>query len=192
MILELAATLALSAAPSQTTASDCAYHRSETRPPPYIRVLLKDGRTVWVDFKLYVARVTSSEWGSTPTTLRQAGALAVRQYGWRHVSRWSGQSWNGRCFHVYGWSRDQIYHHGKIPSDQAKSAASWASRHTLRNRETGTLLFTSYRAGWRKACASDAGDRLFARSATRCAWAGWGSERILTTYYRERKAVLRG
>jgi hypothetical protein len=180
----------VASAPAEA-ATGCGYWRSETQRPPSIRVLLGDGRIVWVDFRRYVERVTSSEWGSTPAELRKAGALAVMQYAWRHVTRWSGQSYRGTCFHVYSSTRDQIYRHTKTASFEAVGATGWAFQHTLRNARSGTLLFTSYRAGDRKRCASDAGRRLYARSATRCANAGWSAERILEAYYSDSRAVLR-
>ena len=191
----MAATVALGGATADiattSAASECAYWRSETRPPPYIKVLLNDGRTVWVEFPKYLARVVSSEWGSTPTELRKAGALASMQYAWRYVSRWSGRNRNGRCYHIRSDSSDQIYRHDKTPTLSAHDAARWALNHTLRNARTNTLVYTPYRAGVRKNCASDAGRKLFARSATRCAWNGWGAERILEVYYSDRHAVLR-
>ena len=191
----MAATVALGGATADiattSAASECAYWRSETRPPPAIKVLLGDGRTVWVDFPLYVARVTSSEWGSTPTELRKAGALASMQYAWRYVTRWSGRSYNGRCYHIRSDSSDQIYKHGKTATVEAHNAAQWALNHRLVNARSGVLVYTPYRAGYRKNCASDAGRRLYARSATRCAWNGWSAERILETYYSDRRAVLR-
>ena len=180
------------ATPQVTDASTgCGYWRSETKPPPAIKVLFRDGHMRWVDFRKYVQTVVSSEWGSTPAELRKAGAVAVKQYGWRHVSRWHGQSYRGSCFHVYGWNRDQIYKEGKTASVVAVDATSATWSWTLRNWRTGSLLFTSYRAGEAKRCASDAGKRLYARSATRCAWAGWSAERILETYYADHHAALR-
>ena len=170
--------------------SPCAAWRSERTPPPLIRVLLKAGRVVTVPFRLYVARVVASEWGSSPTELRRAGAIAVKQYAWSRVIRWSGRSSRGRCFHVHADTRDQIYRPGKVPSAEVWAAVYSTWRWTLRNRD-GSLIHTGYRTGARGIrCAHDAGRRLLARSARRCALAGWSTTAILLRYYGHREPVL--
>lgn len=174
---------------SRIYTSPCATWRSERTPPPSIRVLLRPGHVVVVPFRLYVARVMASEWGSTPEQLRRAGAIAVKQYAWSRVIHWSGRSSRGHCFHVHADTRDQIYR-VKTPPAYVWEAVNATWHWTLR-RADGGLIHTNYNTGARGlGCAADAGDFLHARSARRCAIAGWSAGRILVRYYGHRGARL--
>lgn len=116
--------------------------------------------------------------------------FAVKQYAWSRVIRWSGRSSRGRCFHVTAGTGDQIYRPTARPSIEVWQAVNATWRWTLRRRD-GTLIHTDYRAGARGIrCAGDAGRRLYARSARRCALAGWSTTTILLRYYRHRQPVL--
>jgi peptidoglycan hydrolase-like amidase len=191
--LVMAAVVALAAAPFTTlpaavsAAVPCASHRSDRRPPTYIRVLItQTGRVHRVPFRTYVERVASSEWGSTPPELRKAGIVAVKQYGWSRVINWHGRYHRGVCFHVFNNTRDQIYKPSKRPPAEVRAAVHAAWRLDVRRRD-GSLVHTGYRTGAQGvACGRDGGVRLYARSAKRCALRGWSASQILHHYYRHR------
>lgn len=161
----------------------CHAWSSSTTPPRSIRVRVSDHRIIRVDFQLYVARVTSSEWNTVPEQLRLAGAVAVKQYAWWKAMH--PRPSKAGCFDVWDSTRDQIYRHHKTPPAHVWSAvrATWSWR-VLRD---GRLIHAGYRTGRPRRCAADVdGYHLFARSASRCANAGWSARRILEVYYRGR------
>lgn len=155
-----------------------------TTPPETIAVYrVSTGRVQRVDFKLYVARVAYHEWNVDATALRRAGAVAAKQYAWYHVLNWRGGMAHGECFDVRDSTADQIYQAKAahtIPSriwQSVNDTWSWSLRRDAR------FFMTGYRTGTVAPCASDAGSKLYARSAKRCANKGWSAERILRTYY---------
>jgi len=168
-------------APAITSvATTCRAWQSETVPPPTIRVRLTDHRIVRVPFALYVARVTSSEWNHVPDSLRKAGAVAVKQYGWWKTMH-PRRSPAG-CFDVHADTRDQIYKHHKVPPAYVWAAVTqtWSWR-VMRD---GRLAHTGYRTGLRRKCARDVdGYHLKARSGADCARKGWSARQILRSYY---------
>lgn len=194
MILVAVVVMGAGAAPvMDPTATDAATRRcsvsaSQERAPKFIRVrMAQTGHVRRVPFRLYVERVTASEWGSTPDALRRAGAIAVKQYGWSKAlrPRRSGQG----CFDVWNNTRDQIYRAKIVPERvRAAVAATW---HVTLRHHGGRLVHTGYRTGSRVGCARDAGARLYARSAKRCANQGWSTNAILRTYYADRGVRVR-
>ena len=155
-----------------------------TTPPEKISVYrVATGRVQRVDFKLYVARVAYHEWNVDATALRKAGAVAAKQYAWYHVLNWRGGMAGGECFDVRDSTADQIY--------QAKASHTIPTRiwqavndtWSWRMNRDGRFFMSGYRTGTVAPCASDAGSKLYARSAKRCAKKGWSAERILRTYY---------
>ena len=184
MIRTLLLTLSLLAFPAVVNAAynGCSAWHSQTIPPRTLPVRLDFHPVVRVPFALYVARVVSSEWNSVHPTLRLAGAVAVKQYAWwktlhpRHS--------RAGCFDVNDDTRDQIYR-VKTPPDYVWAAvrSTWGWR-VLRD---GRLVHTGYRTGRAVGCARDVdGWHLFARSARRCALAGWSARHILATYFNAR------
>jgi hypothetical protein len=159
----------------------CSRWQSLTRPPTSIRVLI--GRRVHrVDAELYVARVTASEWGSTPTELRKAGAVAVHQYSWFKAMHPRRSQYG--CFDVHDDVRDQIY---RVKTPPARVWMAVLTTWNWRIYRDGGLPMTGYRTGAKVGCARDAnGWKLYARSATKCALLGWSAARILTAYYEGR------
>ncbi len=157
----------------------CAAWHSESTPPPTIRVRLDLRHVVSVPFALYVARVVSSEWNKVAPQLRLAGAVAVKQYGWWKTLR-PRRSTAG-CFDVWADTRDQIY---RVKSPPAYVWAAVRSTWPWRVLRAGRLVHTGYRTGQSRPCARDVdGYHLKARSAGRCAAAGWSAVRILERYY---------
>jgi peptidoglycan hydrolase-like amidase len=156
---------------------------STSTPPPSIRVLrAATGRIDSVDFSYYVRAVVAYEWGSSslPFELVRAGAQAVKQYGWYHALRQRSTS-DGRCYHVTDSTSDQRFSPKYVATDrQRRAIASIWSWRVLRD---GQLIMTGYRRGYDYPCAYDAGRRLYARSARKCANAGWSAGAIVKRYY---------
>lgn len=163
----------------------CTAWSSTAAPPPQIRVYrVSEGRVETVDFKKYVKRVTSREWNVEQRALRYAGAVAVKQYAWYHVLHWRGGTFGGRCYDVRDSTSDQLY--ASKPMNQIPRRVKRAVDRTWTWRlfRDGKFIMTGYKRGQKGvACAEDAGFRLRARSAKKCAAQGWSAERILETYY---------
>ncbi|HUR16153.1 MAG TPA: SpoIID/LytB domain-containing protein [Candidatus Limnocylindrales bacterium] len=155
-----------------------------SQPPSTIAVYrVATGRVQRVDFKLYVARVTYHEWNVDATALRRAGAVAAKQYAWYHVLNWRGGRAGGECFDVRDSTADQIYQAKSARSIPARIFKSVNDTWSWRMNRDGRFFMSGYRTGTVAPCASDAGSKLYARSAKRCAKKGWSTERILRTYY---------
>jgi hypothetical protein len=163
----------------------CPGWNSTTRPPDYIRVLRNaTGRVDRVPFKKYVVTVLGKEWpGYLPQQVINAGAVAVKQFAWYHTLGNGRVSRRGQCFDVTDGIGDQLYKPGRarIRQDHYTALnATWG----VRLLKGGSLFMTGYRTGYKGACGYDAtGWKLYARSATRCAYRGMGFEQILRTYY---------
>jgi len=162
----------------------CSSHSSLTRPPDSIRVLRrKTGRIEVVDFSKYVVTVMGKEWpGYLPMPVIEAGAIAVKQYAWYHAV-YSSRSADGRCFDVRDGTSDQLYkpNRSRIRPDHYRALdATWG----VSLRKSGRFFMTGYRRGDKVRCGRDAtGYKLFARSATQCAYKGHGWQQILRAYY---------
>ena len=170
--------------PASAASRQCTDWTSKQQPPKDIAVFrVNEGMVQRVDFKLYVARVAAREWNVEQPELRKAGAVAVKQYAWYHVLHWRGGTYNGRCYDVKDTTSDQLY--AAKPADSISNTIwnavndTWSWRLYRDNR----LPMTGYRRGSDVGCAKDAGYRLYARSARKCAINGWSAERILEVYY---------
>ena len=121
--------------------------------------------------------------GYLPQAVIQAGAVAVKQYAWYHALGNGRISRQGQCFDVTDGVGDQLYKPNKarIRQDHYIAVdATWGVTLT----KGGSLFMTGYRTGNKGACGHDAtGWKLFARSATRCAYSGDGYQEILRIYY---------
>jgi peptidoglycan hydrolase-like amidase len=166
------------------TSAQCTNWTSKTEPPPDIAVYrVSEGKVERVDFQLYVARVTSREWNVDQTALRNAGAVAVKQFAWYHVLHYRGGTYNGDCFDVKDTTADQLYAAKPAGEISDRIWKSVKDTWTWRLYRDSRLPMTGYRRGDDVPCAKDAGYRLYARSGRKCANNGWSDERILQTYY---------
>lgn len=165
------------------TAATCSAWRSTASPPPTVRVLKNDGRIVRVNFRTYVTTVAAKEWpGYLPYAVQQAGAVVVKQYGWFKAMR--PRSSKAGCFDVHSGTSDQIYNPAKarVTADHHAAVRSTWGVSLFRD---GVMFMTGYRRGSPGPCGYDRnGYKLYARSATRCANAGYSYKRILLLYYR--------
>ena len=111
----------------------CGGWTSTTQPPKTIRVLRhRSGRVVTVNFQRYVVTVMGKEWPSyLPYQVLEAGAVAVKQYGWYHALNGHQKvSRRGDCYDVIDTTRDQLYkpHKARIRADQ-RSAVNLTLGH---------------------------------------------------------------
>jgi hypothetical protein len=177
--------IASTVAASVPGGGDCSRWTSTTTPPDYIRVYRnKSGRIDRVPFRRYVVVVLGKEWpGYLPHALIEAGAVAAKQYAWYHVLQGPRRLKDGRCFDVRDGIQDQLYRPGKsrVRRDHHNAVdATWDV--TLLKRDK--FFMTGYRRGYKGRCGRDAnGWKLFARTATRCAYSGKDFLQILRIYY---------
>ena len=179
---------AASAPLTAVAASSCTGWDSRLVPPSSIRVGREDGTVETVDFRRYVGVVMAKEWPAwMPAAALQAGATAVKQYGWFYTlagkHRSSYVNAEGECFDVRDGTVDQLYRPEKVTvADKIWRAvdATWG----LSVRKDGKFFLTGYRAGSSGVCASDVdGWKLFAKSVIDCAEDGWTRQQIQTAYY---------
>ena len=183
----LAALLAPIGVPRPTIAAgECGTYRSETAPPPTIRVFrTATGAVQTVDFRAYVKNVLSREWISswTSESLR-SGALAVKHYAWYQVVHWRGYlNEGGQCFDVFDSTRDQHYDPSR-PTYAAMAAAVDATWATVAQK-AGRLFPTYYNAGQvNEPCGARAnGWQMFQWGTQACGLAGKSAAQILAIYY---------
>ena len=190
LTLGLALTLMAAGAPPAAGASCGTAWASQTEPPETIGVLrTASGKVETVDFKRYVVVVMASgEWPTTmPSSLLEAGALAVKQYAWFYALEGNHRDGDvnaaGQCYDVRDNSRDQVYQpkRNRPRSRRPRDACRGLSLH-----KNGKFFLTGYRQGSATTCGSDADSwHLYARSATDCVKRlGYDSERVLRRYYK--------
>jgi outer membrane biosynthesis protein TonB len=171
---------------SETAAASCGAYRSETAPPPTIRVFrTASGAVDTVDFRTYVKNVLSREWISSWTTESlRSGALAVKNYAWYQVLHWRGYvNASGQCFDVFDSTRDQHYDPSR-PTYAAMAAAVDATWGTLAHKG-GQIFATYYNAGQPyEACGARAnGWQMFQWGTQACGLAGKSAAQIMAIYY---------
>src|SRR5687767_1339392 len=185
--ITLAVVLAPAAAPLPAAAAgECGTYRSETAPPPTIRVYRTGtGAVDTVDFGTYVKNVLSREWISSWTTESlRAGALAVKNYAWYQVIQWRGYlNAAGQCFDVFDSTRDQHYDPSR-PTYSSMAAAVDATWGTLAHRN-GRIFATYYNAGQAyEACGARAnGWQMFQWGTQACGLDGRSAAEIMAIYY---------
>jgi hypothetical protein len=185
LALPMGTVLAPAADAAANPRSKCSTWTRTDRPPDYIRVLRrKSGRIERVPFRKYVVTVMGKEWPSyLPQQVVEAGAVAVKQYGWYHAMGRARITRDGRCFDVRDGTGDQLYKPGKArvrPDHYAALDKTW----NVRLIKNGKLFMTGYRRGGKAGCGRDkTGWKLYAMSAKRCAWAGYDFKQILRKYY---------
>jgi hypothetical protein len=183
----LAVVLAPAAVPTPISAAgECGVHRSETVPPPTIRVYrTATGAVDTVDFRAYVKNVLSREWISSWTTESlRSGALAVKNYAWYQVIHWRGYvNGAGKCFDVFDSTRDQHYDPTR-PTYASMAAAVDATWGTLAHKG-GRIFATYYNAGSaHDACGANAnGWQMFQWGTQACGMAGKTAAQIMAIYY---------
>jgi hypothetical protein len=170
--------------PVAQAASVCTGWTSTRVPPSTIRVLrTATGQVQVVDFMTYVQVVMRAEWGTGwQPAAYQAGAMAVKQYGWYYTMHWRGGTATGGCYDVRDDNNDQIYNPSRTanPYEVAAINATW----TMSATKNGSFLLMGYRSGASVACGADAdGYHLYQASSRACAAAGMTVDQILHVYF---------
>lgn len=100
-------------------APPCSNYFGNVTPPENIGVGITDSAgmvvdAVYVDFKSYVKDVLPNEWRPDwDIAAYEAGALAVKHFGWYWVNHWRGDhAATGECYHVRDDEGDQVYASG--------------------------------------------------------------------------------
>jgi len=183
----LAVVVAPVAAPAPIAAAgECGTYRSETVPPPTIRVYrTATGAVDTVDFRTYLKGVLSREWISSWTTESlRSGALAVKNYAWYQVIHWRGYvNEAGKCFDVFDSTRDQHYDPSQ-PTYAPMAAAVDSTWGTLAHK-SGRIFAAYYNAGGAyESCGANAnGWQMFQWGSQACGLAGKSAAQILAIYY---------
>jgi len=169
-----------------SAAGECGTYRSESTPPPTIRVFrTATGAVDTVDFRTYVKNVLSREWiSSWSTESLRSGALAVKSYAWYQVIHWRGYTNDaGQCFDVFDSTRDQHYDPSR-PTYASMAAAVDATWGTLALR-SGRIFATYYNAGQAyEPCGARAnGWQMFQWGTQACGLDGKSAAQILAIYY---------
>jgi hypothetical protein len=167
--------------------------KSKKQPPPSIRVLdTRTDKVQVVDFRDYVSLVMAS--GEFPTydpkPVLEAGATAVKQYGWYYTlaghHRSSYHTAAGVCYDVRDDTNDQLFR-PEYATPTQKQLDAVAHTWGLTLRKNGRFFLTGYRYGDDVACATDAdGWKLYERSMIDCAKKGWDRQKIQSRYYQPR------
>ncbi len=181
----------------------CTGYSSSYRPPVTIRVdNVSTGTVQTYDFEYYVENVLPNEWiASWPAAALEAGAVAVKTYGWYWINNWRGGSLKGTCYDAQGGRYAngtcdvdyQCFVPGTATSsttDQVENTWNWIAQ------QRSEVFEASYNSGFRSdACGqydgTAASGQLMSQWGTvACSNDGYGWRRIVTTYYRPDVAFL--
>jgi peptidoglycan hydrolase-like amidase len=168
---------------ASTTATGCSGYSSESTPPSTISVYMTEEGTIQsYDFEYYVEHVLPSEWiPSWGTASLEAGAMAVKDYGWYWVNNWRGGSLNGTCFDVDDTSDYQVFQPSVSYTSTDQAVEQTWSDLAL---EDGDVFEASYSAGPADAaCARVDGVQMYQWGTEACADQGDDWQQILQTYY---------
>ncbi|MEK6721257.1 MAG: cell wall-binding repeat-containing protein [Chloroflexota bacterium] len=175
------------AVPIASAAVTCAKWTTTYAAPPTIRVYRHATDTVdIVPFRTYVENVLSWEWPSTyPAAALQAGAIAVKQYGWYYtiVNRSAYVTAAGACYDVRDDTNDQLYDPSRVPTANHLAAVEDTWPITL--RKSGLMFLSGYGSGISSVCGADATatrTRLAQKGVRQCAIDGFTRDEILRTY----------
>ncbi len=139
------------------------------------------GRVDRVAFKTYVKNVLPNEWVSSwPNASLDAGAMAVKSYGWYWALHSTRKTSGGACYDVRDDTADQVYK----PSS-AKTSTSSAVDRTWSTRMTrsGNILSAHY-CSTTTACSAWVDGNWMSQNGSRdLANAGQGYSTILHHYY---------
>jgi len=149
--------------------------------PTTIKVLrTATGEIETVDFNYYVKNVMPNEWGMPgwPTETLKAGAMAVKMYGWMHVTTY--HKYPGLGYDVKDSTADQVYRPGTAEAyTDAAVDATWNYSMT----RNGQLFEPEYDSGVRGSLESISPNRLGQGGAVILANQGMTWQQILHYYY---------
>ncbi|NBE82506.1 SpoIID/LytB domain-containing protein [Micromonospora rubida] len=139
------------------------------------------GRVDRVDFKTYVKNVLPNEWvTSWPNASLQAGAVAVKSYGWYWALHSTRKTSGGQCYDVRDDTADQVYRPSSaVSSTSAAVDSTWSTRMT----RSGSILRAHYCATTTACGGWVTGDWMSQYGSRDLANAGNNYQAILRYYY---------
>ncbi|WP_405102228.1 SpoIID/LytB domain-containing protein [Micromonospora sp. NBC_01412] len=139
------------------------------------------GRVDRVDFKTYVKNVLPNEWvTSWPNASLQAGAVAVKSYGWYWALHSTRKTSGGQCYDVRDDTADQVY---RPSSAQASTSSAVDSTWSTRMTRSGNILRAHYCATTTACGGWVTGDWMSQYGSRDLANAGYNYQAILRYYY---------
>ncbi|MFF3865748.1 SpoIID/LytB domain-containing protein [Micromonospora sp. NPDC001898] len=139
------------------------------------------GRVDRVDFKTYVKNVLPNEWvTSWPNASLQAGAVAVKSYGWYWALHSTRKTPGGQCYDVRDDTADQVY---RPSSAQASTSSAVDSTWSTRMTRSGNILRAHYCATTTACGGWVTGDWMSQYGSRDLANAGNNYQAILHYYY---------
>jgi hypothetical protein len=141
------------------------------------------GRVDRVAFKTYVKNVLPNEWVSSwPAASLDAGAMAVKSYGWYWALHSTRRTSGGACYDVRDDTGSQVYRPGSaVSSTSAAVDRTWGTRMT----RSGNILQAQYCSTSTACGAWVAGNWMSQTGSRDQARAGKGYRTILRFYYRD-------
>jgi hypothetical protein len=186
-----------SAQGSADSAGGCTGFFSNTQPPATIQVYnVTTGTIQTYAFEYYVENVLPNEWyASWPASSLEAGAMAVKTYGWYWVNNWRGGVLNGTCYDVEGGTYPDgagcdVNYQCFVPGT-ATSSTDDAVENTwpVVAQQSGAVFDATYNSGSSSdTCDEDdgslaSGAEMSQWGTVACADDGDGWQQIFTTYY---------
>ncbi|WP_239082521.1 peptidase inhibitor family I36 protein [Actinoplanes teichomyceticus] len=139
------------------------------------------GRVDRVDFKTYVKNVLPNEWvASWPAASLDAGAMAVKSYGWYWALHSTRKTPAGQCYDVRDDVQDQVY---RPSSAQASTSSAVDRTWSTRMTRGGDILQAHYCATTTECPAWVDGDWMSQYGSRDLANAGRDHRAILRHYY---------
>ncbi|MET8147911.1 SpoIID/LytB domain-containing protein [Actinoplanes sp. NPDC049668] len=139
------------------------------------------GRVDRVDFKTYVKNVLPNEWiTSWPDASLEAGAMAVKSYGWYWALHSTRKTSGGQCYDVRDDTGDQVY---RPSSAQASTSSAVDRTWSTRMARNGNILRAHYCATTTACGGWVDGDWLSQYGSRDLANAGKNYQAILRHYY---------
>ncbi|RGC68526.1 Stage II sporulation protein [Micromonospora sp. MW-13] len=139
------------------------------------------GRVDRVDFKTYVKNVLPNEWvTSWPDASLEAGAVAVKSYGWYWALHSTRKTPGGQCYDVRDDTADQVY---RPSSAQASTSSAVDSTWSARMTRSGNILQAHYCATTTACGGWVTGDWLSQYGSRDLANSGKNYQAILHYYY---------
>jgi hypothetical protein len=165
-------------------AANCRTDGTNSRLPSTILVYRVGlGRVDRVGFKTYVKNVLPNEWVATwPAASLDAGAMAVKSYGWYWALHSTRRTPGGACYDVRDDTGSQVYRPGSaVSSTSAAVDRTWGTRMT----RSGNILQAQYCSTSTTCGAWVAGNWMSQTGSRDQARAGKGYRTILRFYYRD-------
>lgn len=162
----------------------CRTDGTNTKAPTTILVYRVGlGRVDRVNFKTYVKNVLPNEWVSSwPNASLDAGAVAVKSYGWYWALHSTRKTPGGQCYDVRDDTADQVY---RPSSAQASTSSAVDRTWSTRMTRSGNILMAHY-CSTTTACGAWVDGNWMSQYGSRdLAAAGQDYRTILRHYYRD-------